>query len=124
MLSCALLRLRLLLLLLLLLLFLLSPLSLIGSWGPVLLPLPWQAFREWWLARCPEMALSGDATTTPAVAPDPAPPAAAAAAARARRAGMHGRYGHAGAGGAGVPGLVVNAFWRGNADIWTPWMVR
>jgi len=25
--------------------------SLIGSWGPLLLPLPWRAFREWWAWR-------------------------------------------------------------------------
>lgn len=25
--------------------------SLLGSWGPLMLPLPWQAFREWWVWR-------------------------------------------------------------------------
>ena len=25
--------------------------SLIGSWGPLFLPLPWQAFKEWWVWR-------------------------------------------------------------------------
>lgn len=29
--------------------------SLIGSWGPLFLPLPWQAFLEWWAANCPEI---------------------------------------------------------------------
>lgn len=29
--------------------------SLVGSWGPLFLPLPWQAFLEWWAHRCPEI---------------------------------------------------------------------
>lgn len=29
--------------------------SLIGSWGPLLMPIAWQAFLDWWSYHCPEV---------------------------------------------------------------------
>jgi hypothetical protein len=36
--------------------------SLIGSWGPLFLPLPWLAFREWWAWRFTGMSDKGGTT--------------------------------------------------------------
>ena len=61
--------------------------SLVGSWGPLLLPLPWRAFREWWAWRSARARASDELFPI-------------------------------------TEKLVVNHFYRNNAGIWTPWIVR
>ena len=70
--------------------------SLIGSWGPLLLPYSWRAFLLWWDAAVsrPEQAVDSD-TVHPLAESMPF-----------------------------VHNSVVNYFYKENAKIWTPWIVR
>ena len=72
--------------------------SLIGSWGPLLLPYPWRAFLLWWDAAVSRVEEATDSPSDIVHTLDERMPF--------------------------VHNSVVNYFYKENAKIWTPWMVR
>ena len=70
--------------------------SLIGSCGPLLLPYPWRAFLLWWDAAVSRLEQAADIDVVHPLA-ESMP---------------------------FVHNSVVNYFYKENAKIWTPWMVR
>ena len=70
--------------------------SLIGSWGPLLLPYPWRAFLLWWDAAVSQLEQAAESDIVHPL--------------NERMPLVH--------------NSVVNYFYKENAKIWTPWMVR